>query len=414
LLFLALCLGPVGCSGLGKKTSLPKAGPSDPSGPSRPPRDDGPPLPPPTVTQAGDTSGILAGRVVDYFSNSPPSRLWIVLANDGPGAPLYQTAETDRFGYFTISNLKPGQPYRLIAQTREGQFQQAGEVTVRPPNARVIIQVSQGRTPSLPGGAAESGPPAVMGAPTPLPPSGSPTQDPGAGVFMKPPVAVPAPDPTSGSGAPVRPENIVGDRPPRDPIINIPPQPRVPAPPQSPPSGHGPPLPDPPLAPVSATQIPSCDLRGRQLYNFALLGLDAQPWEYKRDRRAGSRLTLIDFWGSYCLPCRATIKQHLVPLNDLYGRQGLEVIGIAYEQEPTFEAQVRTASASARALGINYRVLMGSGRNCPVWRDFGVQGLPTLVLLNEKGQVIWTKVGMPTEPEFQQLKVVVRRELGIR
>jgi hypothetical protein len=57
---------------------------------------------------------------------------------------------------------------------------------------------------------------------------------------------------------------------------------------------------------------------------------------------------------------------------------------------------------------------MGYGDACPVKRDFGVTALPTLVLLNDKGQIIWTKQGMPTEPEFEQLKAIIRDQLGIR
>jgi hypothetical protein len=36
------------------------------------------------------------------------------------------------------------------------------------------------------------------------------------------------------------------------------------------------------------------------------------------------------------------------------------------------------------------------------------------VLLNDKGQIVWRKEGMPSEPEFEQLKVIIRKELGIR
>ena len=161
--------------------------------------------------------------------------------------------------------------------------------------------------------------------------------------------------------------------------------------------------------------MPSCDKRGSQVYNFALAGLDGQPWEYKRDRLPGSRLLLLDFWGTWCPPCRMTITTHLNRLHEWYGRQGLEIIGIAYEREPTFDSQVRTVQASLRTLGVRYRVLMGAGMGtCPVQRDFDVKAFPTLVLINDKGQIIWHSEGAPNGPEFDQLKVVIRRELGIR
>jgi thiol-disulfide isomerase/thioredoxin len=423
--FLAVCLGLAGCSNLGKKTSLPKPARDD-----RPaaagPRDDGPPAPAPApAAPAGDTGGLVAGCVMDYFDNKTPSKIWIIPPGDGQGAPVYQLAETDRYGYFSIANLRPGQPYRLVAQTKDGQYQQAGEVTVRPPNARVVIKVSQGSTPAVPGGGgADAGARPSVGDPIPLPPAGPPPKDPG--VYPKQPL--PLSGPAEGSAPPIRPENVADkdaaknreSRPgsipnPYGPRPPTPPPPWPPRPAPAPASGGGPSLSGPPVAPVGLAPVPSCDKRGNQLYNFALVGLDGQSWEYKRNRAPGSKLTMLDFWGSWCVPCRVTVKSHLNRLNDLYGRQGLEIIGITYEQEPTFTAQVRTATAAVRELGIKYRVLMGCGMTtCPVKNDFGVKGFPTLVLLDDQGQIIWSKEGPPSEPEFDQLKAIIRRELGIR
>jgi thiol-disulfide isomerase/thioredoxin len=372
----------------------------------------------------GDTGGLIAGRVVDNFSNTPYSDIWVVTPGDNQGAPVARHLETDRQGYFTIMNLQPGQAYRLVAQTKEGSFRQAGEVTVRPPNARVIIPVSQARTPAIPG-EGDRGSVPTIGQPMPLPPSGGPGRDAGPPVGIGQPIPLSGSEPGSTPAVPVRPENIAQDPKRRgDPIpadIRNPMGPRwpgSPGPPKPPAPGtpgSGPSLPDPPLSSVGVTPVPSCDLRGRQLVNFALAGRDGQPWEYKRDRLPSTRVVLLDFWGTWCPPCRATIRTHLNRLQAWYGRQGLEIIGIAYEREPTFAAQVRTVDDAVRALGIQYRVLMGPRSDtCPVVRDFGVTGFPTLVLLNAQGQIIWSKVGPPNDAEFEQLKVIIRQELGIR
>ncbi len=418
--FLALCLGLAGCSSLGKKTSLPKTAKDDRPGPAAP-RDEGPALPSPVVPAAG-TGGMIAGRVGDVFNANPPADIFIIPPGDGQGAPVVQRAETDRNGYFTIQNLQPGVTYRVVAQTKDGQYRQAGEVTARPPNSNVYVLVKPDNRPTIPGVGGDSGLRPSIGAPQPItepPPRVSPVT-PGAPIPMTDPGA------TSGSVTPIQPENFAGSnaRPNRDSMPANMNNPFAPRPPAAPPPKKptlplsipgGPPLPEPGLSPISAVPVPSCDLRGKQLYNLALAGLDGQVWQYKRDRLPGTKLTMLDFWGTWCVPCRITIKNHLNGLHSLYGRQGLEIVGIAYEQEPTYAAQVRTVEAARRELGINYRLLMGFGMTtCPVKRDFEIKGFPTLVLLNDKGQIIWQKEGVPNEPEFDQLKVIIRKELGIR
>jgi thiol-disulfide isomerase/thioredoxin len=416
---LALCLVLGGCSTLGKKNAAPKSAADERSAQTG--RRDPPPPSPPSAVSSSEVNAIVTGRVVDYFYRTPPADVWIITLADEYGPPIAQHQETLN-GYFRFDHLRPGQSYRLVALTREGDSRQGAETTVRAPAVQgLILQVSHDHIPTIPGGG-DNGPRPTIGQPVPIAPSGSPYSDQGPAAVIGQPVPLPPP----GQTTPIQPEHFAGQdssanrESPRVTIPNpwgprtAPPPPPPPPAPRSAPSGGLVPMSGPPLAPTAAMPVVSCRLNGNQLDDFTLAGLDGQMWGYKRNRLPGTRLVLLDFWGSWCPPCRAAIKQHLNELHDTYGRLGLEIIGIAYERGDTYAEHVQAVQTAVRNLDIRYRILMGYGENCPVRRDFGVKAFPTLVLINDRGQIIWRNDGSPTAAEVEYLKVEIRKELGIR
>jgi thiol-disulfide isomerase/thioredoxin len=278
----------------------------------------------------------------------------------------------------------------------------AGTTYATPPNPRVVIRVSEefvsSTTPPLPpypalpgtGGPTKPATPdqprkpaATLERPQPNPgaapapehPAEPPPSPARAGVELMPPRVTP------GAVAPS--ENFVREEPrgpntPRPAIIpgpSGPPPVPVPVPVPGPTSSWQPP----------STQIPFCQVSNQKLENFALYDVNGQPWEFRRNNHA--RLILLDFWGTWCPPCRAAIP-HLVQVQRQYGQQGLDVIGIAYE-EGTPEEQSRKVKAMRDRMGINYRLLLGADADrCPVKAEMRVAGFPTLILLDEYGHML--------------------------
>jgi thiol-disulfide isomerase/thioredoxin len=161
----------------------------------------------------------------------------------------------------------------------------------------------------------------------------------------------------------------------------------------------------PSAPPAVAPRVPSCVLTGRQLDNFALNDLSGQPWEY---RHHTGKLVLLDFWGTWCIPCRQAIP-HLNILQATYGRSGLEVVGIAYE-EGALQEQIRKVSSVRDRMGINYRLLLGSGSSCPVRTQFAINAFPTLILLDRDNRIIWRAEGLDAY-KLQELDTIIQQQL---
>jgi thiol-disulfide isomerase/thioredoxin len=450
---VALCLGLVGCHTFAKKgqgQADPAAHASSEVRPTLPDRAAAvAPAPPASPTEV---SGLLAGQVVS--SSTGPAPVTIIQVSEAaanPGSPPVQT-ESDGQGYFTIKGLQPGRHYQLTARTR-GDRPLGGTAFATPPDARVVIQLTEGGAgASAPVSPAASAPPAAIG-PQPAPPPIVPDQ-PGnraergwAPGQAPPPGARPAYDtPPSPSGlrgaAELGPPVGIQAAPANPPLPQPPPvstpQPRTEVRPDSIAGGVAKGLdwaapvemprqtgPNPLLGSPSAevrpyhaqpaqpdayrpqTRVPFCDLTGKVCYNFALNDVNGQPWEFRKRR---GRLVLLDFWATWCPHCVQGIP-NLNALQQVYGPYGLEVVGIAYE-EGTFAQQVQKVNRIRQVKQVNYRMLLGP-ENCPVKQQFQVGQFPTTVLLDAQGRIIWRAEGLE-QPQLQELEIIIRQQFRFR
>lgn len=94
------------------------------------------------------------------------------------------------------------------------------------------------------------------------------------------------------------------------------------------------------------------------------------------------KVVLLDFWATWCAPC----KREMPGYEDLYRRyknRGLAVVGIAADSDP------RVVSRFGRRLGITYPLLV-NGMDV---QRYGVEGLPTTILVDRSGLVTKKVVG---------------------
>ncbi len=119
------------------------------------------------------------------------------------------------------------------------------------------------------------------------------------------------------------------------------------------------------------------------------------------DQVSGGRLSLddlrgkavlLDFWDTWCPPCRRAMP-HLQELSQEYQDQ-LVVVGVALGQEGA--AKVKSFIEQR---GFTFPFVYG---NVEVFQKFGVQSLPTTLLLDKDGVIVKKWVGGYPKGAYQE------------
>jgi thiol-disulfide isomerase/thioredoxin len=360
-----------------------------------PPNATGRRRPDPETDPRSTGQGLLAGYVVDNYGKKLRGVLIDVTPADRttPGAPT--SVETDNDGSFHIEGLQPGQRYVLSARTSREGAKLAGQSYAQPPNARLLLTLSEGVSlPDADGpqptAAGNRKPKGSLPAPVPLADDAGRSDGSWApgGPSFTPPKAEPAPPPsrqeftTEGPSAPGL----------RLPATNI-----TPPPTNSLPGGPG----IPPLPSVDSRESKSV----RPKSEFVLVDTLGRAKDFPH-ARAGE-LVLVEFLTTECVYCKKAVPA-LKDLQGRYGARGLDVIGVVCDE---VDVQQRRAVAAAyqRANDLNYHLYVEPGRRPGNVRDkLGAEAYPTMVLLSADGDVLWK--GSP--PNLAPLERAIAENLG--
>ncbi|MBY0588385.1 redoxin family protein [bacterium] len=121
-------------------------------------------------------------------------------------------------------------------------------------------------------------------------------------------------------------------------------------------------------------------------------------------------LILLDFFGSWCGPCRRAIPA-LNELHDRYAAMGLHIVGVACEYGQT-SAALKSADDAVRQFSIRYPVVVSPMEEPSELRDhFQVSAYPTVVLVDRAGKVYFKGEGGDPQ-SLRSLDAAIQRALS--
>jgi thiol-disulfide isomerase/thioredoxin len=163
------------------------------------------------------------------------------------------------------------------------------------------------------------------------------------------------------------------------------------------------------LAVVPAYAAPGNDPVGARRAGPVSVGQPPPPLALDRIRGTeevtlsglAGRVVVLDFWATWCGPCRAVMPA----LDALYQRhraRGLSVVGLSPENDATIRSHIS-------ALPVTYTVARDVGGT--TMQRYGVRAIPTIVVVDRGGQVREIMIGVDTS-SIARLEVLVAQLLG--
>jgi len=108
------------------------------------------------------------------------------------------------------------------------------------------------------------------------------------------------------------------------------------------------------------------------------------------------KVVLINFWATWCVPCRKEIP-YLIDINNELDEDLFTLIGVSVDEA----SDIEKVDIFIKDQNINYLNVLDDGR---LTKQFGsIRAIPTTIIIDKEGTVQETIVGIRTKEQFLEL-----------
>ena len=129
---------------------------------------------------------------------------------------------------------------------------------------------------------------------------------------------------------------------------------------------------------------------GKPIIPFSQVGIDGQLVNVENLK---GKVILIDFWGSWCVPCRIS-HPALKKLYEKYKNKGFEIIGVSNEvNSKNIADQDKAWRKAVKEDGINWLHILYDPQVFDAVKAYDINGYPTKFLIDQNGKFVMRILG---------------------